>query len=85
MISAVIHARNKTAAAKNIDLMPDSPAVATWLTGVLFNSSIAPESSTRDQTAIEEGDDDVGVRQYLHRGYRPIGVGDPDPESPEPR
>jgi hypothetical protein len=31
MISAVIHARNNTAAAISIDLMPDSPAVATWL------------------------------------------------------
>src|ERR671914_1724880 len=43
MISAVIHARNNTAAAVSIDLMPDSPALATWLAGVLFNSSIAPE------------------------------------------
>jgi hypothetical protein len=43
MISAVIHARNNTAAASSIDLAPDTAALATRFAGVLFNSSIAPE------------------------------------------
>ena len=34
MISAVIHARNNTAAATSIDLAPDTAAVATRLAGV---------------------------------------------------
>src|ERR671917_554218 len=39
-----------------------------------------PCNGARNEATIEEGDDDVGVRQDLHRGYRSFGASDPDPE-----
>src|SRR5918994_1490723 len=46
----------------------------------MISAVIHARKNTRCQAAIEEGDDDVGVRQDLHRGYRSVGVRDADPQ-----
>src|SRR5918994_279912 len=46
----------------------------------MISAVIHARNNTRGQAAIKKGDDDVGVRQDLHRSYRSVDVRDADPQ-----